>query len=248
MRVLLPEPGRSLDSGEEREALYATPSSPTLRANFVVTLEGAIEVGGRSGVLGGPDDRLVFATLRALTDVILVGSGTAVAENYGPAKPNPEARARRAGRGQAPVPPVAVVSRSADLDPSARVFDTGAADAPRTLVVTCEAADADRRAALSEVADVLVCGDDEIDHHEMLDQLRARGLAQVLCEGGPRLLTQLASWDLVDQLCLTHAPLLAGPGRGALMVGEEWDRPRTWTLATLAEGDGMLFARYEAVR
>jgi riboflavin biosynthesis pyrimidine reductase len=48
-------------------------------------------------------------------------------------------------------------------------------------------------------------------------QLRDRGLARVLCEGGPTLLDELVAADLVDELCVTLAPRLAGRqplGRG----------------------------------
>ncbi|MDA8062780.1 MAG: hypothetical protein M0T80_10210, partial [Actinomycetota bacterium] len=47
-----------------------------LRANLVVSLDGAVELDGRSGALGGAADRELLATLRALADVVLVGAGT----------------------------------------------------------------------------------------------------------------------------------------------------------------------------
>ena len=45
-----------------------------------------------------------------------------------------------------------------------------------------------------------------------MDALAERGHRRLLAEGGPRLLAQLIEASLVDELCLTIGPLLAGPG------------------------------------
>jgi riboflavin biosynthesis pyrimidine reductase len=248
VRLLLPGPERPLEADVELEAAYAERSTASVRANFVVSLEGAIETGGRSGGLGGPADRRVFTALRNLADVILVGAGTARTEDYGPARPGPEAVERRVGRGQRPVPPIAVVTGGADLDPAGKLFSRdgrGGPTPPRPVVLTCLAAPEDRRARLAEVADVEVCGDGEVDDVAALAALRRRGFAQILCEGGPSLATALAARGLLDELCLTHAPVLAGPGHRSLSAGGEWDAPQSWTLTSLVEGGGMLFARYD---
>ena len=89
---------------------------------MISTLDGAITLNGRSGMLGGPADRRVFQALRSLADVILVGAGTARAEAYGPVVLAPEVRELRERRGQAPVPPIALVTRSGNLDWSSPLF------------------------------------------------------------------------------------------------------------------------------
>jgi riboflavin biosynthesis pyrimidine reductase len=251
VRALLPDPPRPIGDDVELEAVYASPITASVRANFVVCLDGAIETGGRSGGLGGPADRRIFTTLRALADVILVGAGTARTEHYGPATVEAAAGERREARGQRPVPTVAVVTGGADLDPDSKLFSRHGGDGPtppRPVVLTCLAAPPEQRDRLAEVADVVVCGDGDVDNTEVLEALRQRGLAQVLCEGGPTLSTALAADDLLDELCLTHTPLLAGPGRAPLSAGDEWAEPKRWALASLLEGDGMLFARYRAAR
>jgi riboflavin biosynthesis pyrimidine reductase len=251
VRALLPDPSRPVGDDAELEAVYASPPTASVRANFVVCLDGAIETGGRSAGLGGPDDRRIFTTLRALADVILVGAGTAREEHYGPAKVEAAAGERREARGQRPVPTIAVVTGGADLDPDSKLFSRHGGDGPtppRPVVLTCLAASEEQRARLADVADVVVCGDGDVDHATVLDALRQRGLAQILCEGGPSLATALAAADLLDELCLTHTPLLAGPGRRSLSMGDEWSEPKRWALASLLEGDGMLFARYRTDR
>ena len=106
MRALLPRPEADVDP----VLAYALPEGvgddrPFVRCNMISTLDGAITVDGRSGMLGGPADRRVFQALRSLADVILVGAGTARAEAYGPVLLAPELRALRERRGQPPVPP-----------------------------------------------------------------------------------------------------------------------------------------------
>src|SRR3954470_15903191 len=112
---------RSLLPGEtgepDLESIYAFPAragaggSRWLRANFVASIDGAIEVGGRSGPLGGPGDHRIFHLLRALADVVLVGAGTVRTEGYRAAALSPERRRRGEAAGQLPVPPIAVVTR-----------------------------------------------------------------------------------------------------------------------------------------
>src|SRR5215211_1829857 len=78
--------------------LYAFPDidRPWLRTNFVTTLDGAAhDVSGVTASLGGDTDTELFAHLRTLADVILVGAGTTRIENYGPKSPAPIAIASR---------------------------------------------------------------------------------------------------------------------------------------------------------
>ena len=51
--------------------------------NFVMSLDGAVTLEGRSGGLGDESDRLAMQVLRTLADVVLVGAGTVRVEGYG---------------------------------------------------------------------------------------------------------------------------------------------------------------------
>ena len=80
MRVLVGAASAELDE------LYAVPRRPWLRVNMVATVDGsATGESGLTGSINNPVDKLVFRHLRATADVIVVGAGTARAENYGPA-------------------------------------------------------------------------------------------------------------------------------------------------------------------
>ncbi|WP_101835055.1 pyrimidine reductase family protein [Frankia canadensis] len=252
MRCLLPSPapfgdvppGQEPGDEADLDAAYAYPAEAAhtsyVRSNFVGAVDGAAEVDGRSGPLGGEADLRVFRTLRWLSDVVLVGAGTARHENYGPVIVPPERRERRRAAGLAEVPPVAVVTASAGLDPAARLFDAEV----RPLVLTCDAASPARRAALAEVAEVVVCGDAAVDMPRALAALAARGLTRVLTEGGPMLHAQLGGAGLLDELCLTVAPLLAGPGRIGIVQGAAWPRPVSMRLVHVLAEDDNLFLRY----
>lgn len=252
----LEAPGGGLDA-EELEAAYAHEPG-TVRANFSVTLDGAVELDGRSGGLGGDADRDLLAALRALADVVLVGAGTVRAEGYGPVWVRASRRQRRVARGQAPLPTLAVVSGTADLDPGARLFverREGQPVPPRPVVLTCLAAPAERRRRLADVADVRVVGDGEVDLAAALVGLRADCAspeeARILTEGGPRLLGDLLTAGLLDELCLTHSPFVAGPDRVRLCQG--W-RPtpdpgqRRFRLEAVHAADDRLFTRYRLLR
>jgi riboflavin biosynthesis pyrimidine reductase len=239
VRRLFPEPGEIPDELALAEA-YRPPPGRSLRMDFIASLDGSIAVEGRSRGLQSPGDQRVFRVLRAVADVVLVGHGTAAAEGYGPVGAGtPLGRLRAELRRPATVP-IAVVSRRASLAPGDRLA------VPGTLLVTCDAADAGRRAALAEAGvSVLVCGDDDVDLPAALDALAGRGLEQVTCEGGPQLLRTALEAGVVDELDLTLAPALVGD-RARLL-----DRPLPDLVATelrqLLEEDGVLFARY-AVR
>jgi riboflavin biosynthesis pyrimidine reductase len=97
---------------------------------------------------------------------------------------------------------------------------------------------------LTDVADLVRCGADRVDLGAGLAELRRRGLDQLLCEGGPHLFGALTAADLVDELCLTVAPLLAGAGPGRITAGDAGAPRRLPLRHVLAAGDGTLMLRY----
>ncbi|MDI3314476.1 MAG: pyrimidine reductase family protein [Mycobacterium sp.] len=203
---------RELDDAELL-ALYDYPAEHRgiwLRANMITSLDGAAAVKGTTGGLGGSGDRLVFHLLRELADVILVGAGTVRIENYSGARPSIAQRQRRQTRGQTEVPPLAIVTGSGRLDRDLPVF-TRTEVAP--LVLTSTAAAAETRRRLAGLADVIACSGEDataVDEAAILVALESRGLRRVLTEGGPMLLSAFVDRDLLDELCLTIAPVIVG--------------------------------------
>ena len=234
MRLLLPEQ-RPLTVDDLLD-LYAF-DMPCLRAGFVVTTDGGVAWDKGSRALQSAADEMVFHTLRAVSDAVVVGAGTARTEGYGPVRPRSGGAAWRASHGLSTSPPLVLVSRSLDLDPAGRAF-TGPA---RPIVVTC--ASARPTAALRAACDMVVAGDDTVDLAAALGALRERGLTRLLCEGGPALLTALLGAGLVNELCLTHNPLLIGTA--PTLLTQALPAPVRLQLAHLVDGgDGTLLARY----
>ena len=213
-----------------------------LRVNFVSSADGAASLNGVSAGLSSPADKRVFSVLRGLADVVLVGAGTARDEGYGPARPSPQRRERRIAAGMTPAAVIAVVTGSLDLDLASALFTEGEA---RPVVITSASSDEARRAEVARVADVIVAGDSHVDLGAAVEALVARGLPRVLCEGGPGLFSRVAAAGLVDELCLTVSPLLAGPDLPRISGGpDRWDAARELTLAHVLREDDSLFLRY----
>ena len=211
-----------------------------LRVNFIASLDGASTHEGLSGGLNNADDKQVFDTLRMLSDVVLVGAGTLRAEGYGAIRVDDDAAAWRVAHGLPAHPALAVVSSRLALEPDHPAF----VDAPvRPLVLTHEASPAAARLALSEVADVVPCGEDAVDVGLLRAALERRGLSQVLCEGGPQLLGSLIEADAVDELCLTVSPVLEGGSAGRIAAGGAQATRRMRLAHVLTAGD-MLMLRY----
>lgn len=212
---------------------------PYVVVNMVASADGAISVEGRTESLSSEADRFVFHYLRSLADVILVGAQTVRAEHYGPPRIADARQAERVARGQDPVPRIAIVSGSLDLDWSARLFRESPT---RPIVLTVDDAPADQLAAAREVADVVVAGSRRVDLPAALKQLDA---GVVLCEGGPTLNGVLAAGDLIDELCLTVAPALVGGDVAAGLLGHaRIPELLPMSLVHALEEDGDLFLRY----
>ena len=233
----------SLSEAQLRQ-LYAYPEEgqPWLRINFVATLDGAISVDGRSGPLGGPDDRLVFNTLRGLADVILVGAGTVRAEGYGGARISAAQRIRRTARGQALVPAIAIISGSGKLDPGLRVFTE--TEVPTIVFTSAAASDADIATMVEAGAVVHQSDDAGVALPAVIEQLSAQGLPNVLCEGGPRLFGELLQHDAVDELCLTISPLLTAGSAPRIAMSGTAVLHRMRQAHLLLADDGMLLGRW----
>lgn len=248
MRALLPRPDDAprSDDNVDVHAFYAADwlERGGLRVNFVTSVDGAAQAMGKSRGLQTAGDNIVFAALRDLADVVLVGSGTVTAERYRPVHFSPDGQRIRSEYGLAPATPIAITTRSLRLDPDDGLF-TDTEPGAQTIVLTCASSDAGRRDALASVADVVVCGEETVDPALVRRALEDRGLTRILSEGGPTAFADLAAGGVVDELCLSLSPLLVGPGAGRITAGDsQWSTMPEMELTGLLEGDSALFLRY----
>jgi riboflavin biosynthesis pyrimidine reductase len=245
----------AFDTAEELVAAYAfpavSPGSAFVRATMVSTLDGAAHgPDGQSASISSPADRAVFAATRGVADAILVGAQTARVEGYAapaagdvPAASLADAITRhRRQYGQASQPVIAVVSNSLRLDPGSALF---AGVTPPSIVLTSEQSPSVTRDVLSQVADVVVAGAQSVEPDLAIAALASRGLLRIQCEGGPRLLAQFLEARLVDELCLTTTPLLAG-GDAARIIDGQLTMSVTPELVHILEEDGTVFARWRS--
>jgi riboflavin biosynthesis pyrimidine reductase len=211
-----------------------------VRANMVQSVDGAGAFHGRTKQISDPADQLLLKYLRGHADAILVGGATVQAEKYGPVRLSEETQARRREGGYAALPPLVVVTARAMLSTDLRIFDPAG---PRTIVATLAAA-ADEHPELRDVADVMVVGEDDLDPRRIIAELRERGLSRVLCEGGPFVLSQLIEADLIDDMCLTVSPYLAGSQPTTPQPASARELPTRLRLRHVLSHDDLLYLRY----
>jgi riboflavin biosynthesis pyrimidine reductase len=187
-----PEEGLDLEVDGTRARLldlYRPPSETWLRLNLVTSVSGsAAGSDGTSETLTSAADRRILGVIRELADVVLVGAQSVRAEGY--------VRPKRA--------PLAVVTASGDLA-GHRISGDGP-----PVVVVCPPDAVDRvRASLADAEIVAVPGPRMLPA-DIIEALRSRGFASLVCEGGPGLARQLIVGGLVDEVCLTTSPRLTG--------------------------------------
>ncbi len=213
-------------------------------ANMVAGIDGSAAVGGRVGGLSSARDRELFVLMRSLADVVLIGAATVRAEGYGPVRLPEAMQEERSAGGRPPIPPLAVVTRSLNLDWGSALFSQ---DAPvRPIVITAAAAGEGSLAAARDRAEVIVAGDELVDLGLALRTLHQRGMVTLLTEGGPTLLGELMAGGVLDELCLTLSPMAGGDPLPVAVRPHGPGELIGYRLASALEEDGHLFLRYLA--
>jgi riboflavin biosynthesis pyrimidine reductase len=216
-----------------------------VRSNFVMSLDGSVQgPDGRSGSINTESDHHVFALQRALADAILVGANTVRLEGYRAVDLEPWQLQIREQEGLAPYPMLVIISASADLDPLIAAPAEGVGGA--VMIITTAGKSADDLVPLRDAGiTVLEAEGPALDLAHIVDQLAGTGFQRLLCEGGPRLHNDLLAAGMLDEVCLTLAPVVVG-GQGLRSTsGAALPLPSAFRLhhALYAE-DGALFTDY----
>jgi len=192
--------------------MRVTEGRPMFTLKTATTLDGRVAtVTGQSTWITGAPARAFAHGLRAENDAIMIGIGTALADQ-------PSLTCRLPGlEGRSPLRIVADTTLRLPVDsPLVNTAD----DVP-TWVVTVKGADQEKRQALEakrvEVIEIAAGDDGRPDLRAVALELGGRGLTRVLVESGGDLAAALIKHDLADRLAWFRSPKLIGAdGRGAV--------------------------------
>ena len=218
--ALLRRAGIAVTEGVEAEAARVantgflrrvTEGLPALTLKLATTLDGRIATAsGESRWITGPEARRHVHALRLAHDAVLVGAGTARADD-------PDLTVR--GLGAAHQPVRIVIDTLLSLPPDSRL-GRSAGTSPVWLCHGPEAPDLARAAWTARGARLIACAmapDGRVDATDALRQLAAAGLTRILCEGGGQLAAALVRAGLVTEIVAYAAGKLIGDeGRAAL--------------------------------
>jgi riboflavin biosynthesis pyrimidine reductase len=239
-------------------------SRPYVFSNFVTTLDGVVSLHARGHATGADisgfsaRDRMVMGLLRAVADVVVVGSGTLAADPshvWTPEAICPELGADygrfRAALGKPGAPLNVIVSGSGALDLRLPVFASGQVQV--LILTTSGGARRLARQSLPAAARIRAIhrGAGQIPAHAILRAvLPAQRGRRVLVEGGPRLLADFYRQRLIDELFLTLSAQIAGreegDGRPSMVMGAHFapSEPLWGSLCDARRGGDQLFLRY----
>jgi diaminohydroxyphosphoribosylaminopyrimidine deaminase/5-amino-6-(5-phosphoribosylamino)uracil reductase len=222
---------------------HARVGRPWVLFKSAMTLDGKVATRtGDSKWISGEDSRALAHRWRASADAVIVGIGTALADD-----PQLTARPQGAPTELARQPRRVVFDTLARLPPSSQLV-AAAGEVPLTVVVSRAAAHADTDALEAAGVQVLVAtGENEPARvRSALDQLGAMGIAGAVLEGGPRLAGAFLDAGEIDELRLFLAPLLLGgsardplEGKGVEHISEAL---RALTLECERIGDDLLIS------
>jgi diaminohydroxyphosphoribosylaminopyrimidine deaminase/5-amino-6-(5-phosphoribosylamino)uracil reductase len=166
---------------------------PWVILKTALSLDGrAYAEGGESRWITGPESRKKVHELRSRVNAILIGTGTALADN-------PELTSHGAGANPLRV----LLDSRLRIRPSARLLDGRA----KTLIFTAAQSGSRRNAEIVRVRRLK----DGLDLKAVLKELARRGVNRLLVEGGPTVHASFLRARLVDEAWIFLAPkLLSG--------------------------------------
>jgi diaminohydroxyphosphoribosylaminopyrimidine deaminase / 5-amino-6-(5-phosphoribosylamino)uracil reductase len=175
---------------------------PQVILKLAVSADGTV---GKSGVgqfpITGPGARAQSHILRAESDAILIGVGTALTDD-------PELTCRLPGmEGRSPLR--IVLDKRLDLPPAAKLVTSIQRGHP-LLIITESGVDPMRQRALEAAGTEVLLIEDDITG--VLDLLGARGISSLIVEGGARTAKRFLDEGLVDRIMLFSSPVVVGGG------------------------------------
>ncbi len=184
---------------------YSTTAKHHLRANMVMSQDSHfLDEHGSSRGLSSPLDLKVLLTLRAISDAVLVGANTVRKEDY----QTPRLKGEYQDLNKVS-PKLVVLSKSLDFDLGSRLFANR--DNPPIFITEQNETEnwSQNRLRLTSISAVIALPS-PLNLHTVVTYLHKTGLFRIVSEGGPEVLEQLITEDLVDELDITISPRIIG--------------------------------------
>lgn len=213
---------------------------PYVLLSVAMSVDGHIDDAGPDRLLlSNEQDFDRVDQVRAGVDAILIGAEALRRDNPRLIVKSATRRAARVAAGKAATPIKVTVTRSGDLDASARFWQ----DDVVTLVYTVDTAAARLAARLGADAEVVPLGA-EVDFAKLLDDLGRRGVERLMVEGGATVHTALLSAGLADELQLAVAPVVVGDAAAPRLLNPAVYPPGRMRLAEVTRLGDVAVLRY----
>ncbi len=153
--------------------------------------------------------------LRATSDAVMVGVGTMLSDNPSLTVKSAERREKRYANGLDENPIRIVVDSRARTPVDADIFKKGAG---KKIIAVSESAPEEKVKRLSEIAEIIVAGQMNIDLARLLAELKICGINHLMVEGGATLNWGLISCGLVDEIYTFIGNIIIGGGTAPTLV------------------------------
>jgi 2,5-diamino-6-(ribosylamino)-4(3H)-pyrimidinone 5'-phosphate reductase len=182
---------------------------PKVILNAAMTLDGKIATKTGSSEISGHEDLLRVHRLRKEMDAIMVGINTVLVDD-------PRLTVHKISSKPEDNPVRVVVDSKARTPPGYRILNS---EAP-TIIAVSEKAPLGRIEVLEEdgKAEVIICGDKQVNLNCLMDQLGDKGIKTLMLEGGSTLNYSMLQAGLVSAVKVCIAPMIAGGNQAKTLV------------------------------
>lgn len=221
---VLQQQGDAINGGYFKRAISGLPH---IALKMATSMDGRIALAsGESQWITGDEARGYGHLLRAIHDAVVIGSGTAVADD-----PDLTCRLPGVDLKSAAQPVRVVLDRRLRISETAKIVRT--AKIVPTWVVTSTVVDKDKMSRLQKLGVEILIAADPSAHafsRASASLLAERGLTRVLIEGGGNIAASFLHDDLIDRIYALRAPMFVGgdgvPVVAALELARLSDSPR----------------------
>jgi len=180
---------------------------PYVILNAAMTLDGKIATKKGSSEISGEDDLKRVHELRKNSDAIMVGINTVLADD-------PRLTVHKIPANLKDNPTRIVVDNKARIPLKSRVLN----DEAPTIIAVTKKAPVNRVKSLQKKVEVLICGDEQVNLKKLMEELAKRGLKSLMLEGGSTLNYSMFEDELIDEVRVCIAPMIAGGTKSKTLV------------------------------